>query len=81
MRQEVPRLVHQLDRERLIGNPDVNVQTKNQERSRQLLQLVDDVLVALARGENLVRPVRKRVRPGGCDTQADPFGGISETTP
>ena len=78
VRQEVARLVHQLDHRRAIGHGDVHVQAEDQQRARQLLQLLDDVLVALARRDHLVHPVRERMRAGGGDAQADALGGVGE---
>ena len=57
-----------------IGHRDVDVQAEDQQRARQLLQLLDDVLVALAGRDDLVHPVRERMRAGGGDAQADALG-------
>ena len=61
-----------------IGYRDVHVQSEDQQRPRQLLQLLDDVLVALARRDDLIDPVREGVRAGGGDAQADALRGIGE---
>src|SRR5260221_8198819 len=58
VRQEVAGFVQELDRAGAIGYRDVDVQSEDQERAGQLLELFDDVLVALARRENLDLPFR-----------------------
>ena len=78
VRQEVARLVEELDRAGPVGHGDVDVQPEDQQRARQLLQLFDDVLVALAGREDLVLPVRKRMRAGGRDAQPDALGALRE---
>jgi hypothetical protein len=76
--QEVAGLVQELDRAGAIGDGDVDVQPEDQERARQLLELLDDVLVALAGGENLVLPLRERVGAGRGDAQPDALGALGE---
>ena len=78
VRQEVARLVHQVDRRRPSGHGDVDVQAEDQQRPRQLLQLLDDAVVADAGRENLILPVRKRMRAGGRDRQPDALGGAGQ---
>ena len=78
MRQEIAHHIHQVDHGGAVGYGNVNVHAENQQGTRQLLQFLDDVLVALAGGDDLVDPVGKRVRAGGCDIQADAFGGANE---
>ena len=53
----------------------MNVQPEDEQRARELLQLLDDAVVADAGREDLILPVREGVRAGGCDGEADPFGG------
>ena len=48
VRQEVARRVHQVDGRAVIGHGDVHVHAEDEQRSRELLELLDDVLVALA---------------------------------
>ena len=74
MRQEVARLVHQVDRGLPVGHGDVDVQAEDQQRPRQLLQLLDDAVVADAGGEDLVLPVGERMRAGGRDREPDALG-------
>ena len=78
VRQEVARFVQQLDRARAVGHRDVDVQAEDEQRPRELLQLFDDVLVALAGRDDLILPARKRVRAGGRDAQADAFGALRQ---
>ena len=63
------------------GTADVDVQAEDQQRSRELLQLLDDVLVALAGRDDLVHPARERMRAGGGDAQPDALGGVGEIAP
>jgi hypothetical protein len=56
VRQEVAHLVHQVDHDRTIRQADVHVQAEDQERPRQLLQLLDDVVVANAGRDDLIFP-------------------------
>jgi hypothetical protein len=48
MREEIPRLVHQIDHRVPIGHGDVHVETEDQQRSRELAHFLDDVLIAFA---------------------------------
>ena len=64
MRQEVPHFVHQIDHRRPVGHADVHVQAEDQQRTRELLQLLDDAVVADARRQDLILPVRERM--GAC---------------
>ena len=61
-----------------IGHGDVHVQAEDQQRPRQLLQLLDDAVVAHARGEDLILPVREGMRAGGGDGQPDAFGAAGQ---
>jgi len=54
------------------------MEAEDQQRTRQLLQLFDDVLVAFAGREDLVFPARKRVGAGGRDAEADALGVLRE---
>ena len=56
----------------------MHVEPEDQQRARQLLKLLDDVLVALTGRDDLIDPVGKRVRAGGGDTQAHALRGIGE---
>jgi len=59
----------------------VDVQPENQQRARELLQLFDDALVARAGRDDLVLPVRERVRTGGGDPQPDALRALGELAP
>src|SRR5260370_2953341 len=67
--------VHHVDRGLLVRHGDVDVHAEDQEGTRELLQFFDDVLVALAGGDDLVDPTGKRVRAGGGDLQACALSG------
>ena len=60
------------------GSADVHVQAEDQQRARQLLQFLDDVVVADAGRDDLVFPARERMRAGGGDREADPLGRARE---
>ena len=70
VRQEVARRVHQVDRRLAVGHRDVDVQPEDQQRARQLLQLLDDAVVADAGREDLILPVREGMGAGGGDGEA-----------
>jgi hypothetical protein len=81
VRQKIARLVHQVDHRRGVWHRHVHVQAEDQQRPRQLLQLLDDVLIALARGDDLIHPVRERMGAGGGDAQAHPLCGVRQIAP
>ena len=72
MRQEITRLVHDIDCLFAIRNSDMNVQAKGQTNPRHLLHVIDDCRVAFVNGDQLVDPVRKWMRAGGSDLQPTP---------
>ena len=78
VRQEVAHLVHQVDHHRPIRHADVHVQAEDQERPRQLLQFLDDVVVADAGRDDLVFPARERMRAGRGHREADALGGARQ---
>ena len=51
---------------------------EDEQRSRQLLQLLDDVLVALAGRDDLIVPVRERMRARGRHREAGALGGRAQ---
>src|SRR4029077_12838025 len=53
-----------------IGDPDVDVQPEDEELADDVLQLLLEDLVALVLGDELLLPVRERVRPGGDEPEA-----------
>ncbi len=60
--------------DRPIRHADVHVQAEDQQRPRQLLQLLDDVVVADAGRDDLIFPVRERMRAGGRNGEPDALG-------
>src|ERR1700722_4083928 len=75
MRQKIARHVHQVDHGGAVGNGHVNVHAENQERASQLLQLFDNILIAITRRDHLVNPTGEWVSAGGGNLQANSFGG------
>src|SRR5262245_31866973 len=80
MREEVSRRVHEIDGGLVVRHRYVDVQPENQERPRQLLQLFDNAVVTNTRRENLIFPVRERMRPRRRDGEANAFGSAGELT-
>ena len=81
VRQEVARLVEQLDGPGAIGRGDVNMQAEDEQRSGQLLQFFDDVFVALAGRDHLIHPARKRMSAGCRDSQPDALRTLGKIPP
>src|SRR5207237_6084093 len=71
VREEVARLVHDLDPSLAVRNADVNMQAEDQKLSDHVLHLVLADLVAVLLGDLLVLPVRERMRPRGRDPETD----------
>jgi hypothetical protein len=71
VRQEIAHLAHHVDRRLPVWHRDVDVEPEDEQRPRELLQLLDDALVARAGGEDLVLPVREGVRAGRGDREPD----------
>ena len=67
MRQEIACLIHDVDGHFAIGNANVDMQSKNQIRAREQLHVFYDFLVAIALGDKLIVPMRKRVGTHRCD--------------
>ena len=76
MRQEVAHHVHHVDRRLLVGHRDVDVHAEDQQRTRKLLQLFDDVFVALAGRDDLVDPAGEGMRSGGDDLEVGDLLGL-----
>ena len=72
MRQEIARLVHDVDCYFAIGNSDVHVQSEDEIGARQLLHVFDYFLVAFALGNELIAPMRKRMRARRRNLQSAP---------
>ena len=70
MREEVARLVHDLDPLLAVGDADMHVQPEDEELADDVLQLLLEDLVPLLLGDLLLLPVRERVRAGGHEPQA-----------
>src|SRR5262249_6969586 len=70
MREEVPRLIHNVDSLLTIGDSHVHVQTKNETCARNLLRVFDNGCIAFMDRYELIHPMRKRVRAGGADLQS-----------
>ena len=60
--KKISRLIHDLDRGLALGNPDVDVQPKNEIGPGQQPHVLDDRFIALAFGDELIVPMRKRMR-------------------
>src|SRR6266481_712541 len=74
VRKEVAHHVHHIDGGLLVGHGDVDVHAEDEQGARELLQFLDDVLVALAGGDDLIDPTGERMRAGGGDLQTGAFG-------
>src|ERR1039457_2663422 len=70
MRKEVAGLIHDVDGRFAIGNTDVHVQSENEVRAREQLHVFHDFLVTLAFGDELIVPMRKRMRADRRDFQS-----------
>jgi hypothetical protein len=57
VREEVASFVHHLDAQLAVGDPDVHVQTEDEQLANDVLQLLFEDLVALVLGDVLVLPV------------------------
>src|SRR5438046_8013994 len=65
--QKIACLVHHVDGDLAIWDTNMNVQSENKVRARQLLHVLDDFAVALALSNELIAPVRKWMRADGGD--------------
>src|SRR5207248_2254871 len=63
--QKIACLVHHVDGDLAIWDTNMNVQSENKVRARQLLHVLDDFAVALALSNELIAPVRKWMRTDG----------------
>src|SRR5919199_524352 len=70
MRQEITGGVHQMNTDLGIFNPNMHVHSEYQVRSSDYLKILDNSLVALARGDLLAAPVRKRVGSRGSHAKS-----------
>src|SRR5450432_610321 len=80
MRQKIANHIHHVDGGLLVGHGDVDVHAEDEQRTRQLLQLFDDIFVAFAGGDDLVDPAGEGMGAGGGYLQANAFGGGDQLT-
>src|SRR3989442_742834 len=78
MREEVAHAVHHVDGSLLVGHGDVDVHAEDEQGSRELPHLFDDVLITLAGRNNLVNPARKRGGARGGDLEPGAFGSAAK---
>src|SRR4029077_14640309 len=69
MWQKIARLIHHVDGGFALGNADVHVQTEDEIRARELLHILNNFLITLAFGDELISPMRKRMGAARCDFQ------------
>src|SRR5207245_7643889 len=62
VREEIARLIHDVNRTLPIRNADVHMQTEDEIGASELLHVLDDLLISLALSNKLIAPVRKRMR-------------------
>jgi hypothetical protein len=67
VRQKIARLIHHVDGNVAIWNADVNMQSENQVRPGQQLHVLYNLLITLAFSDELVAPMRERMRADGRD--------------
>ena len=75
VREEVARCIHDVDMRRSIREAYVNVQTEDQERSGQQLEFFDEVVVSVIGRNDLIFPMRERMRTGCGYRQPVALGG------
>ena len=67
MRQEIARLIHEVDPFFAVGDSDMHMQAEDEIHPRDMLQVLHDRRVALVGGDQLIVPMRKGVRARGSD--------------
>ena len=70
MWQEVPRFVHDLDKEVTVWNTDMDMEPEDQDRANDILQVVFEQLVAVNLGDKLALPVGEGVGARSHDREA-----------
>jgi hypothetical protein len=78
VREEIADHVHHVDGGLFVGHGDMNVHAEDQKGTSELLELLDNVFVAFAGGDDLVDPTGKWMSAGGGDLQSNAFGGGDE---
>src|SRR5947207_10868665 len=67
VREKIARLIHDVNRALAIRNADMHVQSEDEIGACELLHVLDDLLIAFALSNELVAPVRKRMRADGSN--------------
>src|SRR5437764_13128401 len=62
VREKIARLIHDVNGALPIRNADMHVQSEDEIGARELLHILDDLLISLALSNELIAPVRKRMR-------------------
>src|SRR5207249_803878 len=62
VREKIARLIHDVNGALPIRNADMHVQSEDEIGARELLHVLDDLLISLALSNELIAPVRKRMR-------------------
>ena len=78
MRQEVPGLVEDLDGLLMTFDTDVDVHAEDEVAAGDVLQVLDQLKVAVVLGDVLLLPVREGVRAGRGDAQAVLAGQVAD---
>src|SRR5512144_1505114 len=78
MRQEVARLVHQVDAQLVVVDADVHMHTADQQTTGDTLHVASEYVVTLLVGVLLVRPFREGMRRGGHWRQSVATGDLRD---
>ena len=78
MRQEVARLVHQVDAQLVVVDADVHVHAADQQTAGDTLHVAGEYVVTLLVGVLLVRPFREGMRRGGHRRQSVAGGDLRD---
>src|SRR6266542_613246 len=62
VREKIARLIHHVNGALPIRNADMHMQSEDEIGARELLHVLDDLLISLALSNELIAPVRKRMR-------------------
>ena len=80
-RQLRQQALHDVHREVGIGHGDVHVHAEHELAARDVLQLLDQPAVAVARRDALILGARERVRAGAGEPQAERLDGRRDAAP